>query len=253
MSDDVAYEDRTMPIICYALYLLGFATGSTAIIGVIIAYSSRATAGPVMQSHYTFLIRTFWLGILFAIVLGMAALVASLSRPTEDRRGDSSPREPAASGPPTATPSPVPEPPASLSFEAARDESKRLPAGEAATVLVAVEQAGSVEIPGLGLSAPADRFTPARFDVLANRPGHYDLLFTPAAARTTVNSVFSSAAAAPAPPPAAGAATATAAAAETPNFSSMSLMSWESSRTDMLPIASRISCLAIAMVCGLLV
>ena len=48
--------------------------------------------------------------------------------------------------------------------------------------------------------------------------------------------------------PAAGAATATvAAAAETPNFSSMSLMSWESSRTLMLPIASRISCLAIAM------
>src|SRR5216684_5564737 len=77
-------------------------------------------------------------------------------------------------------------------------------------------------------------------------------LFSPAAVRITVNSVFSSAAAAPAPPPAAGAATATAAAAETPNLSSMSLMSCESSRTVMLPIASRMSCLAIAMVCGLL-
>jgi len=52
---------------------------------------------------------------------------------------------------------------------------------------------------------------------------------------------------APAPAPAAGAATATAAAADTPNFSSMSLMSCESSRTVMLPIASRISCLATAM------
>ena len=65
MTDDVGYagyEDRTMPIICYALYLLAFATGGlTAIVGVIIAYMQRSTAGPVMHSHYTFLIRTFWL------------------------------------------------------------------------------------------------------------------------------------------------------------------------------------------------
>src|SRR3982750_3869395 len=48
-------------------------------------------------------------------------------------------------------------------------------------------------------------------------------LFSPAAVRMTVNSVFSSAAAA-APPPAAGGATATAAAGETPDLSSMPLM-----------------------------
>lgn len=71
MTDDVGYEDRTMPIICYALYLLAFATGITAVIGVIIAYVQRSTAGPVMQSHYTFLIRTFWLGLLLAIVGGV--------------------------------------------------------------------------------------------------------------------------------------------------------------------------------------
>jgi uncharacterized membrane protein len=74
MTDDVGYagyEDRTMPIICYALYLLAFATGITAVIGVIIAYTQRAAAGPVMHSHYTFLIRTFWLGLVFAIVGGI--------------------------------------------------------------------------------------------------------------------------------------------------------------------------------------
>jgi hypothetical protein len=72
-------------------------------------------------------------------------------------------------------------------------------------------------------------------------------LFAPELFNMTVNSVFSSAAAAAAPPPA-GAATATvAAAAETPNLSSMSLMSWESSSTVMLAIASSISALAIAM------
>ncbi|TAL30471.1 DUF4870 family protein [Phenylobacterium sp.] len=74
MTDQVGYsttEDRTMPAICYALYLLAFATGITAVIGVIIAYAQRSTAGPVMRSHYTFLIRTFWLGLLLAIVGGV--------------------------------------------------------------------------------------------------------------------------------------------------------------------------------------
>src|SRR5882672_5162349 len=69
-------------------------------------------------------------------------------------------------------------------------------------------------------------------------------LFSPNAVSVTVNSVFSSTAAA-APPPPAGAATATAvAAAETPNLSSRSLINCDSSNTDMLEIASRISAFA---------
>ena len=127
--------------------------------------------------------------LLFAIVLGMAALVASLSRPIEDRQGQSTttPRtetETAEPSPPTAAPGPTgggtAELPKTLSFDAAEQQSKRLPAGEAATVEVAVNEAGSVEIPDMGLTAPADPFTPARFDVLASRPGRYRLLFTPA-------------------------------------------------------------------------
>ena len=50
MSDHAGYEDRTMPIICYALYLLAFATGLTAVIGLIIAYVQRSTAGPVANA-----------------------------------------------------------------------------------------------------------------------------------------------------------------------------------------------------------
>src|SRR6476646_10186146 len=56
------------------------------------------------------------------------------------------------------------------------------------------------------------------------------IFFSPALARTTVNSVFSSAAAA-APPAAGPAATATAAAAETPHFSSSILARSAASRT----------------------
>jgi uncharacterized membrane protein len=74
MTDHVSYaeyEDKTMPAVCYALYLLAFATGITAVIGLIIAYSQRASAGPAMQSHYTFLIRTFWIGLVLAVVGGI--------------------------------------------------------------------------------------------------------------------------------------------------------------------------------------
>lgn len=74
MTDQVSYsgtEDKTFPAVCYALYLLAFATGITAVIGVVIAYAQRSTAGPAMQTHYTFLIRTFWLGLLFAVVGGV--------------------------------------------------------------------------------------------------------------------------------------------------------------------------------------
>jgi hypothetical protein len=118
--------------------------------------------------------------LLFAIVLGMAALVASLSRPVDERRDNSAQPEPREPGPATASPTPAPDLPTSLSFDAAENETMRLRAGDAATVSVAVEEAGSVEIPGMGLSATADPVTPARFDVLASRPGRYDLLFTPA-------------------------------------------------------------------------
>ena len=59
----VAVEDKTMTVVTYALFLGGFVSGGvSAIIGLIIAYANRSTATPRAQSHYTFLIRTFWIG-----------------------------------------------------------------------------------------------------------------------------------------------------------------------------------------------
>jgi hypothetical protein len=117
--------------------------------------------------------------LLFAIVLGVAALVASLSPPLEERRADTTPSEPPSTAP-TATARPGPEPSRALEFDAAENESLRVRTGEAATVLVAVEEPGSVDIPDLGLTGPANPHTPARFDILAPSPGRYDLLFSPA-------------------------------------------------------------------------
>lgn len=74
MTDQVSYssaEDKTLPAVCYALYLLAFATGITAVIGLVIAYTQRRSASPAMESHYTFLIRTFWIGLVLAIAGAM--------------------------------------------------------------------------------------------------------------------------------------------------------------------------------------
>lgn len=64
MSDlDYPREERTLPGIAYGLYLVGLTHGLTILIALVIAYASRGGAGPVMHSHYTWIIRTFWLSI----------------------------------------------------------------------------------------------------------------------------------------------------------------------------------------------
>lgn len=122
--------------------------------------------------------------LLFAIVLGVAALVASLSPPLEDRRDDATSTEQAPTEPPTATASPAPEPAGALEFDAAENESLRVRSGQSATVLVSVNVPGSVDIPDLGLTQPANPHTPARFDIVAPSPGRYTLLFSPAGGNT---------------------------------------------------------------------
>lgn len=56
-------ESRTLPAVTYGLYLIGLTHGLTILIALIIAYASRGGAGPAMRSHYTWIIRTFWLSI----------------------------------------------------------------------------------------------------------------------------------------------------------------------------------------------
>lgn len=118
--------------------------------------------------------------LLFAIVLGMAALVASLSRPAEERATTDA-REEQGSDTATATPGPPTDsPPRPVSFDAGSDERRRLSADRAATLEVSVDEPGSVEVPGLGLSASTDEHTPARFEIFPTRSGRYEILFTPA-------------------------------------------------------------------------
>ena len=116
--------------------------------------------------------------LLFAIVLGLAAIVASLSRGPER---DEDPRPPATSDA-VASPAPGPAAPREITFEpASKPPTRRLEAGRAATVIVKVGEPGQVSIAGLGLSGSAEPLTPARFDVLTSDEDSYRILLRPAA------------------------------------------------------------------------
>lgn len=118
--------------------------------------------------------------LLFALVLGVAAIVASVSAPRQGDRTETSPAE----GPDTGAllaPGPAPVAPARIAFRArGRSRTRRLRARRAAIVTVRVQEPGQVELEGLGLSAAAEPLTAARFDLLVDRPGRYRVRFTPA-------------------------------------------------------------------------
>ncbi|EXL03713.1 DUF4870 family protein [Aquamicrobium defluvii] len=58
----------TNALVVYVLYLLGLVIGISGLAGLVIAYINRGKAGTYVESHYTFLIRTFWIGLLYALV-----------------------------------------------------------------------------------------------------------------------------------------------------------------------------------------
>ena len=64
-------EDRTMPAVVYALYLIGLINGLTILVGLIIAYANRDGAAPRAESHYIFQIRTFWTAIALWVIGGV--------------------------------------------------------------------------------------------------------------------------------------------------------------------------------------
>jgi len=125
--------------------------------------------------------------LLFAVVLGLAALAASLSRPSDDAPD----RPPDQAGTTTTDSTPQASPreeettevadsAATIELDAADDETRRLEAGRSASVEVAVQEPGQVTIPKLGLTGAADPLTPARFDVLVTAEGRFPIEFIPA-------------------------------------------------------------------------
>jgi hypothetical protein len=115
--------------------------------------------------------------LLFAIVLGLAALAAAVSQPRQEAA------EPQPGAPPAPTARPAQEGPhaAQIAFSAeGAPRTRRLQVGRSATVLVKVARPGEVRLEGLGLVSSAEILTPARFDVLGRRPGRHPVRFAPA-------------------------------------------------------------------------
>ncbi|MGN6286615.1 MAG: DUF4870 family protein [Afipia sp.] len=62
-----ALSAKSLVLTVYILYAIGFFTGLTALIGVIIAHVKASTADEVSRSHFRFQIRTFWVGLLLLL------------------------------------------------------------------------------------------------------------------------------------------------------------------------------------------
>lgn len=69
------HEERVLPAVAYVLYLIGLTHGVTVIFALLIAYFNRAEASAKMQTHYTFIIRTFWLSIGWFLIGAVIFLV----------------------------------------------------------------------------------------------------------------------------------------------------------------------------------
>lgn len=64
------------PTVVYVLYLLSFITGGlTGLISVIMAYVFKNGATNLEKNHYRYVIRTFWIGLVYAIISMVLMLV----------------------------------------------------------------------------------------------------------------------------------------------------------------------------------
>lgn len=72
--------ERNTLLVTYVLYVIGLFTGGlVTIAGVIVCHIKRnEVASPALQSHYRWLIRTFWFGLLWGVILWLLALTVIL-------------------------------------------------------------------------------------------------------------------------------------------------------------------------------
>lgn len=59
----------------YILYLVGLIVPLTPVVGVIMAYANAGDASEGLRTHYRFQIRTFWIGLLYALIGALTFIV----------------------------------------------------------------------------------------------------------------------------------------------------------------------------------
>lgn len=87
-ASGVGRDERQLAFVVYILYLAHFVPlvgWAASIVGLVLAYVECDAAPPWLASHYTFQIRTFWIGLLYyvvsialcMIIIGIPLLVAT--------------------------------------------------------------------------------------------------------------------------------------------------------------------------------
>jgi hypothetical protein len=121
--------------------------------------------------------------LLFAIVLGLAAIASSIARPPERDEKPVPAHDRAAPQATDVSADVTPVSAETVEISAgAHPRDVRLAQGRETTLHVSVKRRGQVEIPRLGLIDDAEPLTPARFDLLVSAPGRYPVLQRPTAA-----------------------------------------------------------------------
>ena len=59
----------------YILYLVSLAIGLTVLVGLVFAYMNRGNSEDWVDTHYTYAIRTFWIGLLYSFICLILAFV----------------------------------------------------------------------------------------------------------------------------------------------------------------------------------
>ncbi len=113
--------------------------------------------------------------LLFALVLGLTGLAASIAPPPDE--GKEAPVEP----PPAPSPEAAEEQKTLLFRAPVRDKpvERRVRPGTRVLVEVATRRPGQVSLPAFGRIENATELVPARFELLGPAPGRYDVLFEP--------------------------------------------------------------------------
>jgi hypothetical protein len=133
--------------------------------------------------------------LLFAIVLGLAALASSLARTPQRGAPGGGPPGTTGDNTPETTGDGVPGTTGGHAGGASpssakrvvmqvgprgRIDTRRVFVGVPTTLIVEVRQPGEVRLEKLGLSSAADPLTPARFELLPEEPGRQPVTFDPA-------------------------------------------------------------------------
>ncbi|MGH8414369.1 MAG: DUF4870 family protein [Gammaproteobacteria bacterium] len=67
---NTAEKGHGVTIVAYVLHLLGAITGILSIVALIINYVKRGDDGVNMDSHHSWMIRSFWWAILWCVLIG---------------------------------------------------------------------------------------------------------------------------------------------------------------------------------------